>query len=118
MWIFKKIKKSLNHYNNIIITLSLLLFLDFNSTCSMLYRQRNGSEVCVFMQQTITLSQGRDCTAGGARLGFFPFKILSYGPCFEGTGIVVEKEDVLGDGDWTLAADLLDDFGQNDVCTI
>ena len=35
----------------------------------------------------------------------------SYGPCFVGTGIVVEKEDVPGGGDWTLAADLLDDFG-------
>ena len=43
-------------------------------------------------------------------LDLLSFKILSYGPCFVGTGIVVEKED--GGGDWTLAADLLNDFGQ------
>ena len=45
---------------------------------------------------------------------------LSYSPGFVGTGIVVaEKDDVLGGGDWTLAADLLDDFGQkNCFCII
>ena len=51
-------------------------------------------------------------------MDFLFFKILSYGPCFVGTGIVVEKEDILGGGDWMLAADLLDDFGQNCFCII
>ena len=36
----------------------------------------------------------------GQDLDLLSFKILSYGPCFVGTGIVLEKEDgVLGDGD-------------------
>ena len=30
----------------------------------------------------------------------------------------MEKEDVLGGADWTLAANLLDDFGQNCFCMI
>ena len=45
------------------------------------------------------------------------FKIPIYGPCFVGTGIVVG--DVLGGGDWTLDADVLDrHFGQNCFCMI
>ena len=51
-------------------------------------------------------------------MDFLSFKILNYGPCFVGTVIVVEKEAALGGGDWTLAADLLDDFGQNCFCII
>ena len=51
---------------------------------------------------------------GGIRLGFFVLQDTELlGPCFVGTGIVVEKEATLGGGDWTLAADLLDNFGQN-----
>ena len=33
-------------------------------------------------------------------------EIVRYGPRFVCTGIAVEKEDSLGGGDWTLAADL------------
>ena len=49
---------------------------------------------------------------GGARPAFLPLKVQSYGPCLVGTGTVVEKDDVLGGGDWMPAADsdLLDDF--------
>ena len=59
-----------------------------------------------------------DCTRGGTRLGIcvcVSLKILNYSPCFVVTGIAV-KEDILGGGDWILAADLLDDFGQNTFC--
>ena len=35
-----------------------------------------------------------------------------------GTGILVEKKDVLGDGDWVLAADLLDVVGKKVLCVI
>ena len=42
--------------------------------------------------------------------------MLSYSPRFVGTDTVVEKENVLGDGNWTLAAYLLCDVGQNCFC--
>ena len=50
----------------------------------------------------------------GQVLDVLSFKILSCGPCFVGTGIVEEEEeDVVGGGDWMLAADhLLGDFGK------
>lgn len=57
--------------------------------------------------------QGWDCVGWSKTSIFLSFKILTYSPCFVGPGIVGEKEDSLGGGDWTLAADLLDNFGQN-----
>ena len=34
-------------------------------------------------------------------LDIFSLKILSYGACFAGTSVVMEKEDVLGGDGWT-----------------
>ena len=62
--------------------------------------------------------QEGNCAVGWARLACFPSKILSYSPSFVGTGIVVEKQDVLGGVDWALAGNLSADFGQNCFCII
>ena len=64
---------------------------------------------------------GQDCNqckVDGARLGFFVLQDTELCPCFVGTGIVMEKENVLGGGDWVLAAELPDDFRQNCFCII
>ena len=55
----------------------------------------------------------RELSSGlGKTWNFLSFKVLTYGSCFVGTGIVMEQESILGGVYCTLAADLLDNFGQ------
>lgn len=80
------------------------------------------------LSASLSFKRGGSQKSHGARSGLhggwgkiwicLSFKIPSYGPCFVGTGIVVEKENVLGGGDWTLAVDLLDDCGQRSFSII
>ena len=47
------------------------------------------------------------------RLSCIPaLKMLIYCPYFAGNSVVVEKKDVAGGGDWTLATDIQDGSGQ------
>ena len=58
---------------------------------------------------------GLDCAVGGARLGF----LVLQDTAFLLWGLALpwrSKEAVLGDGDWALAADLLNDVRQNCFC--